>query len=93
MEVGVRLQDVGDTLGGVKLSNLNNISTVGPPELIHLLLDAHAPELAHVEPSPRCRASCSVHRTNRWQHRGFLLRGTLLVHVIATSMTPDLWER
>ena len=48
-ELDVRLKDVGNTLGGVEPSNLDNISTAGPPELVHLLLDTHAPELAHVE--------------------------------------------
>jgi len=47
-ELGVRLENVWDTLGGVESSDLNNVSTAGPSELVHLLLDAHAPELAHV---------------------------------------------
>ena len=47
-ELGVGLEDVGNTLGWVESSNLDNISTAGPPELVHLLLDAHTPELAHV---------------------------------------------
>lgn len=47
-ELGVRLEDVGDTLSGVEPGNLDDISTAGPLELVHLLLDTHAPELAHV---------------------------------------------
>jgi len=47
-ELGVRLEDVRNALGGIELSNLDDISTTGPPELIHLP-DTHAPELAHVE--------------------------------------------
>ena len=48
-ELGVRLENVGNTLGRVESSNLDNISTAGPPELVHLFLDTHAPEFAHVE--------------------------------------------
>lgn len=48
-ELGVGFEDVGDTLGGVESCDLDNILAAGPPELVHLLLDAHTPELAHVE--------------------------------------------
>ena len=48
-ELGVRLENVGDTLGGVESGNLDDVSTAGPSELVHLLFDAHAPELAHIE--------------------------------------------
>ena len=48
-ELGVRLEDVGDTLRGVESGNLDDIFTAGPPKLVHLLLDAQTPELAHVE--------------------------------------------
>ena len=48
-ELGVRLEDVGDTLGGIESGNLDNIFTAGPTKLVHLLLDAQAPELAHVK--------------------------------------------
>ena len=48
-ELGVGLEDVGDTLRGIEPSNLDNIFTTGPPKLVHLLLDAQAPELAHVK--------------------------------------------
>jgi len=47
-ELGVRLEDVGDTLGGIESGNLDDIFATGPLELVHLLFDAHAPELAHV---------------------------------------------
>ena len=47
-ELGIRLEDVGDTLGGVESGDLDDVFTAGPLELVHLLLDAHAPELAHV---------------------------------------------
>ena len=47
-ELGVRLEDVGDTLSGIESGNLDNIFTAGPPKFVHLLLDAQAPELAHV---------------------------------------------
>ena len=40
---------MGDTVEGVKSSNLDNISMDGPPELAHLLLDTRAPEPARVE--------------------------------------------
>ena len=48
-ELGVRLEDVLDTLSGVESGNLDDIFTARPPKLVHLLLDAQAPELAHVE--------------------------------------------
>lgn len=48
-ELGVRLEDVGDALGGIESGNLDDVSAAGPPELVHLLFNAHAPELAHVE--------------------------------------------
>ena len=48
-ELGVRLKDVGDTLGGIETGDLDDILAAWPPKLVHLLLDAHTPELAHVE--------------------------------------------
>ena len=48
-ELGVGFENVGDTLGGVESCNLDDIFAAGPRKFIHLLLDAHAPELAHVE--------------------------------------------
>ena len=48
-EFGVRLEDVGNPLGGVESSNLNDVFAARPLELVHLLLDAQAPELAHIE--------------------------------------------
>ena len=48
-ELGVILEDVGYTFGGVESGDLDGISAVQPLELAHLPLDAHAPELAHTE--------------------------------------------
>lgn len=47
-ELGVRFEDVGNALGGIETGNLDNVFAAGPLELVHLLFDAHTPELAHV---------------------------------------------
>ena len=47
-ELGVRLEDVWDTLGGIETGNLDDVFTARPLEFVRLLLDAHAPEFAHV---------------------------------------------
>lgn len=48
-ELAARVGDVGNTLGGVESSDLEGMSAAGPPELVHLLLDAYALDLTHVE--------------------------------------------
>ncbi len=48
-ELDVRVDNVRDTLGRVEASNLDDVITGGPLELVHLVLQAQAAELAHVE--------------------------------------------
>lgn len=46
--LGVGLEDMGNTLRGIETGNLDYVFATRPLELVHLLLDAHTPELAHV---------------------------------------------
>ena len=48
-ELGVRVNNVGDTLGRIESGNLDNVVTFRPLELGHLLLDAKAAEFSHIE--------------------------------------------
>ena len=49
MELNVRLEDMGDTVGGIESSSLDDISAAGPSELLHPFLDTHTRDLAHAE--------------------------------------------
>ena len=48
-ETLVRVDHVGDTLGGIKPSDLDDVVANRPLELVHLFLDTQAAELVHVE--------------------------------------------
>ena len=45
----VRVDDVGDALGGIEPCDLDNVIALRPLEFVHLLLEAQATELAHIE--------------------------------------------
>ena len=47
-ELGIRVEDVGNTLGWVETSNLDDVFACRPAQLNHLLLDAQVAELSHV---------------------------------------------
>ncbi len=48
-ELGVRIDDVGNTLGWIETSDLDNKDALGPYELVHLIFGAQAAGLTKIE--------------------------------------------